>query len=43
MLTLGGPIDFSCVETQINHRGGVYDVELLEFEEALAGVDIPDF
>lgn len=43
MLTVGGPIDFACVEAQINHKGDPRDCELLEFEDGLGTVDVPAF
>ncbi|KAJ9112719.1 hypothetical protein QFC22_006221 [Naganishia vaughanmartiniae] len=43
MLTVGGPIDFACVEAQIGHKGDPRDCELLEFEQGLGVVDIPAF
>ncbi|KAJ9095246.1 hypothetical protein QFC21_005612 [Naganishia friedmannii] len=43
MLTVGGPIDFACVEAQISHKGDSRDCELLEFEQGVGVVDIPAF
>jgi hypothetical protein len=43
MLTVGGSIDFACVETQIGHRGDPRDCELIEYDSAFGVVDIPDF
>ena len=43
MLTVGGSIDFACVETQIGHRADPRDCELIEYEQSVGIVDIPDF
>jgi hypothetical protein len=43
MLTLGGPIDFACVEAQIGHKADRRDCELLELEQEIGVVDIPAF
>lgn len=41
MLSVGGTIDFACVETQTGEDGEEMDCQLLEFEEAIGTVDIP--
>ena len=43
MLTLGGPIDFACVEAQIGPKADPRDCELLELEQEMGVVDIPAF
>jgi hypothetical protein len=43
MLTVGGSIDFACVEAQIGHRADPRDCELIEYDSAIGVVDIPDF
>jgi len=43
MLTVGGPIDFVCVEAQTTRLDDPQNCELLEFETPFGTVDIPDF
>jgi hypothetical protein len=43
MLTVGGTIDFACVEAQIGETGDELDCELLEFKDPIATVDVPLF
>lgn len=43
MLTVGGPIDFACVEAQVALPHDPRNCELIEYEQAIGVVEIPDF